>query len=118
MIIFVLDDGETYTLADPVEVVVTPEQLTRIESGEKVYQVVPDWAEQSEKPEPLCNCMQCTRKRWPYQSKTDAPAPEHTPEEDAEDFFVQAGIAAAEALKEMKRDYTKSIVDAQNKGGE
>ena len=95
-----------------------PEQLTRIESGEKVYQVVPDWAEQSEKPEPLCNCMQCTRKRWPYQSKTDAPAPEHTPEEDAEDFFVQAGIAAAEALKEMKRDYTKSIVDAQNKGGE
>jgi len=120
MIIFVLDDGETYTLADPVEVVVTPEQLTRIESGEKVYQVVPDWAEQSEEPEPLCNCMQCTRKRWPYQSKTNAraPEPEHTPEENAEDFFVQAGIAAAEALKEMKRDYTKSIVDAQNKGGE
>ena len=42
MMIFVLDDGETYTLAEPVEVVVTPEQLTRIEGGEKVYQVVPD----------------------------------------------------------------------------
>lgn len=107
MMIFVLDDGETYTLAEPVEVVVTPEQLTRIEGGEKVYQVVPDWHEQSEKPGPLCNCMKCTKERF-----------NPDPVEDAEDFFVQAGIAAAEALKEKKRDYTKSIVDAQNKGGE
>lgn len=46
MIMFVLDDGETWTLAEPTPVVVTPEQLSRIEGGEKVYNVVEDWAEQ------------------------------------------------------------------------
>ena len=86
MIIYVLDDGETWTLSEPTAVAITPEQLTRLEGGEKFYHVVPDWDEQQS--------------------------------DDAEDFFIQAGIAAAEALKEMKRDYTKSIVDAQNKGGE
>ena len=86
MIVYVLDDGETWTLSEPTAVAITPEQLTRIEGGEKFYHVVPDWDEQQS--------------------------------DDAEDFFIQAGIAAAEALKEMKRDYTKSIVDAQNKGEE
>jgi hypothetical protein len=90
MKIFVLDDGETWTLCEPTAVVITPEQLTRLEGGEKFYHVVPDWHEQNNDTDP----------------------------DDAEDFFVQAGIAAAEALKEMKRDYTKSIVDAQNKEGE
>tara|TARA_A100001391_G_scaffold205404_2_gene205788 strand:- start:628 stop:858 length:231 start_codon:yes stop_codon:yes gene_type:complete len=61
MIIYVLDDGETYTLAEPIELAVTPEQLTRIEAGEKVYQVVPDWAD---RPLPQCNCMTCTKQRW------------------------------------------------------
>ncbi len=61
MIIYVLDDGETYTLAKPIEIAVTPEQLTRIESGEKVYQVVPDWADRHL---PLCNCITCTKQRW------------------------------------------------------
>jgi hypothetical protein len=86
MIIYVLDDGETWTLSEPTAVTITDEQLTRIEGGEKVYHVVPDWDEQQD--------------------------------DDADDFFIQAGIAAREALKEIKRDYTKSIVDAQNKGGE
>jgi len=107
MKIFVLDDGETWTLCEPTAVVITPEQLTRLEGGEKFYHVVPDWIEQGESSEPLCNCMKCTKERF-----------NPDPVDDAEDFFVQAGIAAAEALKEMKRDYTKSIVDAQNKEGE
>ena len=86
MIIYVLDDGETWTLSQPTAVTITDEQLTRIEGGEKFYHVVPDWDEQQD--------------------------------DDADDFFIQAGIAAREALKEIKRDYTKSIVDAQNQGGE
>tara|TARA_Y100001973_G_C5176028_1_gene321981 strand:+ start:1116 stop:1400 length:285 start_codon:yes stop_codon:yes gene_type:complete len=94
MIIYVLDDGETWTLSEPTAVAITDEQLTRIEGGEKVYSVVPNW---SESPEP----------DWDEQQ-----------DDDADDFFIQAGIAAREALKEIKRDYTKSIVDAQNKGGE
>ena len=49
MIIYVLDDGETWTLTEPTAVTVTPTQLTRIEGGEKVYSVVPDW---SDSPEP------------------------------------------------------------------
>ena len=59
MIIYVLDDGETYTLAEPTPVAVTPEQLNRIEGGEKVYQVLPDW----DKLLPPCNCMTCTNER-------------------------------------------------------
>jgi hypothetical protein len=82
MLIYVLDDGETWTLSEPTAVAVTPEQLTRIEGGEKVFDVVPDWDEQ------------------------------HLNDDD--DFFINAGIAARERLKEM----SKSIVDAQNKGGE
>lgn len=60
MLIYVLDDGETYTLDNPTPVAVTPEQLTRIEGGEKIYQVVPDW---DEKPELACSCISCTRTR-------------------------------------------------------
>jgi hypothetical protein len=43
MLIYVLDDGETFTLTEPTPVAVAPEQLTRIEGGEKVYSVVPNW---------------------------------------------------------------------------
>jgi len=105
MIIYVLDDGETWTLSEPTAVAITPEQLTRIEGGEKFYHVVPDW---DERPDPMCGCMKCTKERF-----------NPDPPEEAEDFFVQAGIAAAEALKEAKRNYyqdiTKNIIDAQNK---
>jgi hypothetical protein len=60
MIIYVLDDGETYTLSEPTPVAVTLEQLNRIEGGEKIYQVIPDW----DKLLPPCNCMTCTKERW------------------------------------------------------
>ena len=43
MIVYVLDDGETWTLSEPTPVAVTEEQLTRLEGGEKFYHVVPDW---------------------------------------------------------------------------
>mgnify|MGYP003154622824 CR=1 FL=1 len=59
MIIYVLDDGETYTTAEPTPVAVTPAQLTRIEGGEKVYQVLPDW----DRLHPPCNCTKCTAER-------------------------------------------------------
>ena len=89
MIIFVLDDGETYTISEPTPVSVTPEQLTRIEGGEKVYSVVPDWAD---RPDPSCNCVQCTAARTASRKIVDA-------QNEADDFFVNVGIAAAEALK-------------------
>ena len=93
MIIYVLDDGETYTLTEPTPVAVTPEQLTRIESGEKVYQVVPDWAD---RPEPSCNCVQCTAARTASRKIVEA-------QNEADDFFVNVGIAAAEALKTITK---------------
>ena len=42
-LIYVLEDGETYTAEKPRPVRITKEQLERIEAGEKVYHVVPDW---------------------------------------------------------------------------
>lgn len=60
MIIYVGDGGETWTLNKPTAVVVTDTQLSRIESGQKVYTVVPDWAEHSPIP---CNCVACTTAR-------------------------------------------------------
>ena len=60
MLMYVLDDGETYTLSEPIRLAVTPEQLTRIEGGEKIYQVVPDWADRPALP---CNCIPCTKER-------------------------------------------------------
>ena len=59
MIIYVMDDGETWTLSEPTPVAVTPDQLTRIEDGEKVYNVFPDW----DKLPPQCNCTKCTAER-------------------------------------------------------
>ena len=41
--IYVLEDGETYTAEEPTPVRVTKEQLERIEAGEKVYNVIPNW---------------------------------------------------------------------------
>lgn len=60
MLIYVLDDGETYTISEPTPVAVTPEQLDRIEGGSPVYMVVPDW---DERPELPCNCVKCTTER-------------------------------------------------------
>lgn len=60
MLIYVLDDGETWTLTKPTPIAVTPEQLTRIEADGNVYNAVPDWAERSEPP---CNCVKCTSLR-------------------------------------------------------
>jgi hypothetical protein len=59
MIIYILDDGETWTMSEPTPISVTPEQLTRIEGGEKVYQVVPDW----DKLHQACSCLKCTQER-------------------------------------------------------
>jgi hypothetical protein len=89
MLIYVLDDGETWTLSEPTALAVTDEQLTRIEQGEKVYNVVPDWDDR------------------PYQPNIERA---RTHEEDQ---FIHAGIAAREALKEAKRNYTKNIINAQ-----
>ena len=41
--IYVLDDGETWTMGEPTKVVVTPVQMGLIEGGEKVHSVMPDW---------------------------------------------------------------------------
>ena len=59
MIIYVMHGGETWTLNKPTPIVVTPEQLTRIEAGEKIYNLIPDW----DKLVPPCNCVTCTKER-------------------------------------------------------
>ena len=46
--IWVLEDGETYTVEEPIKVTVTKESMRRIEEGEKVYNVVPEWVEGGE----------------------------------------------------------------------
>lgn len=46
--IYVLADGETYSGAPCVGLSVNEEELERIESGEKIYNVVPDWATRGE----------------------------------------------------------------------
>mgnify|MGYP003115366219 CR=1 FL=1 len=81
MLIYVLDDGETWTLTEPTPVPVTAEQLARIEGGEKVYRVVPDWDEQQS--------------------------------DDAEDFFIQAGIAARERLKKTAMESAQEYIDSE-----
>lgn len=43
-VIYVLDDGETYSGEPAVALPVSGEELERIASGEKIYNVVPDWA--------------------------------------------------------------------------
>jgi len=63
MIIYVLDDGERYTLSKPTPIAVTDEQLTLIESGKKVYEVISDWATHPS----ICNCIKCTTARQQSQ---------------------------------------------------
>ena len=119
MIIFVLDDGETWTLSEPTAVAITTEQLDRIEGGEKVYQVVPDWADRPESP---CNCVKCTTARTAsrdivaaqnkmepndYAICVHCGASHHMDDDhqcEGDDFFINAGIAAREALKAKARD--------------
>ena len=60
MLIYVLDDGETWTINDPTPVLVTDDELTRLEGGEKLYHIIPDWHDQ---PTINCSCMSCTRTR-------------------------------------------------------
>ncbi|MBW1854972.1 MAG: hypothetical protein JRJ00_09890 [Deltaproteobacteria bacterium] len=42
-IIYVLEDGETYSGEPTVAVEVTEAELEEIENGSKVYNVIPDW---------------------------------------------------------------------------
>jgi len=44
--IYVLEDGETYSGSPAIAVEITDDELDRIEGGEKVYNVVPDWNNQ------------------------------------------------------------------------
>ena len=60
MIIYVLDDGDTYTLTEPTPVWVSKKQLDRIEGGDKIINVVPHWYESTYPP---CNCVKCTKER-------------------------------------------------------
>ena len=43
MVIYVLEDGETWSGAPCVAVEVDEKQLSRIEGGDKVRNVIPDW---------------------------------------------------------------------------
>lgn len=43
-VIYVLEDGETYSGEPAVALAVSADELDRICSGEKIYNVVPDWA--------------------------------------------------------------------------
>ena len=43
-VIYVLEDGETYSGEPAVALPVSSEELERISAGEKIYNVVPDWA--------------------------------------------------------------------------
>lgn len=45
IVIYVHDNGSTYSITQPVPVGITPEQLTRIESGEELSAVI-DWNRQ------------------------------------------------------------------------
>ncbi len=47
-VIYVLEDGETYSGEPAVALPVSGDELARIESGEKIYNVVPDWATRGE----------------------------------------------------------------------
>ena len=42
--IYVLEDGETYSGEPAVALSVSEDELDKISSGEKIYNVVPDWA--------------------------------------------------------------------------
>ena len=42
-LIHVFEDGETWTMEEPLAVSVTGEQISRIKDGEKVSDVIPDW---------------------------------------------------------------------------
>ena len=66
MIVYVLDDGETWTLSEPTAVTITPTQLGLIEGGEKFYHVVPDWDQGTKH---LCGCMRCTKERFNARRK-------------------------------------------------
>jgi len=46
--IYVLEDGETYSGEAAVALSVTEVELESIENGEKIYNVVPDWATRGE----------------------------------------------------------------------
>ena len=47
-VIYVLDDGETYSGAPAVPLAVNKEELERIEAGEKIYNVIPEWKRRGE----------------------------------------------------------------------
>jgi hypothetical protein len=47
-VIYVLEDGETYSGEPTRAVAVTQDELDEIEAGDKVYHVVPDWNQRDE----------------------------------------------------------------------
>jgi hypothetical protein len=47
-VVYVLEDGETYSGEPAVALPVSSEELERINAGEKIYNVVPDWATRGE----------------------------------------------------------------------
>ena len=69
MLIYVFDDGETWQMDKPIKVPVNDEQLTRIEGGEKVSQVVPDWDVPCEIM--WCNCVKCTTARTAQRNEME-----------------------------------------------
>ncbi len=95
--IYVLDDGETWTLTKPTPVPVTAEQLTRIENDENVYDVVPDWDEHFVLGDPI------------PRSTRNAPDVVAIPEYD----FVQAGIDARERLKKTAMESAQEYIDRE-----
>ena len=66
MLIYVLDDGETWTINDPTPILVTDDELTRLEGGEKLYHILPDWHEQ---PTIDCSSVSATANRLIIQAQ-------------------------------------------------
>ena len=81
-LIYVLEDGETWTMDEPLAVSVTGEQLSFIESGSKVSQVIPDW--------------DCPRRITSVEVVGSGSAKKETAMESAQRFIDKTGGRLAE----------------------